>query len=335
MARPNKQGLDYFPLDVGIFENEKILAISGEFAVKGEIIVLRLLCEIYRNGYFVEFSELLKNKLAKLGGLSGGLVEEVVKQLVKYGFFDGSLFSEYNILTSKNIQKTFLEATKRRKEIDISQFWLLNGVNANINNTSSGVNANINSQSKVNKSKVNVLLEKEPKMYIGDFSKNSENDFSKNENPNPELKSENKKRQTKGGGGENSKHGGYAENSNRNGEILNEHAEVEKMYVESEKEPKKARFCKPTLSEVQEYCYARQNLVDAERFYNYYESNGWKVGKNPMKDWKACVRTWERNEYDTKTNVNQYGTNTDANNEPKFGRMPASEVAKSISGWGD
>ena len=184
-------------------------------------------------------------------------------------------------------------------------------------------------------SKVNVLLEKEPKMYIGDFSKNSENDFSKNENPNPELKAENKKRQTEGGGGENSKHGGCTENSHRNSEILNEHAEVEQMYVESKKEPKKARFCKPTLSEVQEYCYARQNLVDAERFYNYYESNGWKVGKNPMKDWKACVRTWERNGYDTKTNVNQYGTNTDANNEPKFGRMPASEVAKSISGWGE
>lgn len=185
MARPNKQGLDYFPLDVGVFEDEKMLAISGEFAVKGEIIVLRLLCEIYRNGYFVEFSELLKNKLAKLGGLSGGLVEEVVKQLVKYGFFDGSLFSEYNILTSKNIQKTYLEATKRRKEIDISQFWLLNGVNANINNTSSGVNVNINPQSKVKESKVNVLLEKEPKIHICDLD-----DFSKDENPIPDLKTE-------------------------------------------------------------------------------------------------------------------------------------------------
>lgn len=153
MARPNKQGLDYFPLDVGIFENEKILAISGEFSVKGEIITLRLLCEIYQNGYFVEFSELLKNKLARLGGLSGGLVEEVVKKLVKYGFFDESLFSEYNVLTSKNIQKTYLEAVKRRKEIDISQFWLFSGVNVDINPTSSRVNVNINRQSKVNKSK--------------------------------------------------------------------------------------------------------------------------------------------------------------------------------------
>lgn len=57
----------------------------------------------------------------------------------------------------------------------------------------------------------------------------------------------------------------------------------------------KERFKKPTLEEVKEYCLERNNNVDAELFINYYESNGWKVGKNSMKDWKACVRTWERN----------------------------------------
>lgn len=173
MARPNKQGLDYFPLDVGIFEDDKILAISGEFSVKGEIIVLRLLCEIYRNGYFVEFSELLKNKLARLGGLSGGLVDEVVRKLVKYEFFDGFVFSEYNILTSKNIQKVYLEASKRRKDIDLSQYWLLDEVNVYINSSSSKINAHINTQSKVKESKVNniSLLEKEKqKSVCVDFS---------------------------------------------------------------------------------------------------------------------------------------------------------------------
>lgn len=173
MARPNKQGLDYFPLDVGIFENDKILAISGEFSVKGEIIVLRLLCEIYRNGYFVEFSELLKNKLARLGGLSSGLVDEVVRKLVKYEFFDGFVFSEYNILTSKNIQKVYLEASKRRKDIDLSQYWLLDEVNVYINSPSSKINAYINAQSKEKESKVNniSLLEKEKqKSVCVDFS---------------------------------------------------------------------------------------------------------------------------------------------------------------------
>jgi len=55
------------------------------------------------------------------------------------------------------------------------------------------------------------------------------------------------------------------------------------------------RFVKPTIQEVADYCNERNNGVDAEKFYDYYSSNGWKVGKNAMKDWKASVRTWEKN----------------------------------------
>ena len=55
-----------------------------------------------------------------------------------------------------------------------------------------------------------------------------------------------------------------------------------------------ARFVKPTIDQVRDYCTERGNNVDPEVFMDYYESNGWKVGKNPMKDWKASVRTWER-----------------------------------------
>ena len=60
---------------------------------------------------------------------------------------------------------------------------------------------------------------------------------------------------------------------------------------------KRKRFEKPTLSEIEQYCIERNNNVNAEHFFDYYESNGWKVGKNSMKDWKAAVRTWERSEY--------------------------------------
>ena len=67
---------------------------------------------------------------------------------------------------------------------------------------------------------------------------------------------------------------------------------------------KRKRFTKPTIDEVKAYCAERKNSVDAERFMDYYESNGWHVGKNPMKDWKAAVRTWERGNYSTpKMNV--------------------------------
>lgn len=60
------------------------------------------------------------------------------------------------------------------------------------------------------------------------------------------------------------------------------------------------RFVKPTLKEVTDYCLERKNNIDAENFIDYYEANGWKVGKNPMKDWKAAIRTWERRENATK-----------------------------------
>ena len=58
----------------------------------------------------------------------------------------------------------------------------------------------------------------------------------------------------------------------------------------------KRRFQKPTVEEVGAYCRQRQNRVDATRFCNRYESKGWMVGKSKMVDWKAAVRTWERNE---------------------------------------
>ena len=69
-------------------------------------------------------------------------------------------------------------------------------------------------------------------------------------------------------------------------------------------EPTK-RFKKPTIEEIQAYCDERNNGIDAERFYDYYESKGWKVGKAPMKDWKASIRTWERNNGITKGNIKQ------------------------------
>ena len=56
------------------------------------------------------------------------------------------------------------------------------------------------------------------------------------------------------------------------------------------------RFKKPTLEEVAAYCRERKNNVNPQRFIDFYTSKGWKVGKEPMKDWKACIRTWEQDE---------------------------------------
>ena len=114
---------------------------------------------------------------------------------------------------------------------------------------------------------------------------------------------------------------------------LEKDIEIEKDIHSSAKSTttKRKRFEKPTLSQITQYCLERNNNVNAEQFYDYYESNGWKVGKNSMKDWKACVRTWERNGYDKpikkKNNkqdalndmrdlMNEYGGVNEQSNEP-------------------
>lgn len=91
-------------------------------------------------------------------------------------------------------------------------------------------------------------------------------------------------------------------------EIRNKNIEDRKENKEDikEKHPtgvkrKRAPFVKPTLDEVRAYCLERGNSVNAEAWMAHYESNGWKVGNSPMKDWKAAVRTWEHNNYDNRT----------------------------------
>lgn len=67
---------------------------------------------------------------------------------------------------------------------------------------------------------------------------------------------------------------------------------------EVSKDTSKRKFVPPTIDEVSAYCQERNNFVDPERFIDFYESKGWMVGSNKMKDWKAAVRTWEKKDKD-------------------------------------
>jgi hypothetical protein len=64
-----------------------------------------------------------------------------------------------------------------------------------------------------------------------------------------------------------------------------------------------SRFQKPTIEEIRQYCQESRLDVDAEQFFLFYESKGWMVGKNKMKDWKACVRTWEKSSSQKKSDI--------------------------------
>ena len=79
---------------------------------------------------------------------------------------------------------------------------------------------------------------------------------------------------------------------------------------------KRKTFKPPTLDEVRAYCTERGNTVNPEQWFDHYTSNGWKVGKNTMKDWKAAVRTWERSEY----------RNTTTQKKASSGPAPAAQL---------
>ena len=188
MARPYKTGLDYFSFDVDFFEDEKITAISIEFGIAGEIIAIRLLCAIYRNGYYAKWDTPLKMKIAKSSGIKPEVIDEVVQKLVQWGFFDGSMFETYGILTSAGIQKRYLESTKRRfgviRDYCIQKSNLCNHnvYNNPINVYNNPINDDNNAY-KVNKSKVNKIKERESSLSYRSSSNNIAS--AQNENSGP------------------------------------------------------------------------------------------------------------------------------------------------------
>ena len=80
--------------------------------------------------------------------------------------------------------------------------------------------------------------------------------------------------------------------SNKGKECIVKESKVKECVVTNN-----GKFIKPSVNEILAYCKERKNSIDPNRFYDHYESNGWCVGKNKMKDWKAAVRTWERNNF--------------------------------------
>ena len=87
-------------------------------------------------------------------------------------------------------------------------------------------------------------------------------------------------------------------NSSMQDGTLVQHTNIENKYINNNSLYKKSisHFQKPSLDEIRQYCISRGNKIDPEQFFNFYESKGWIIGKSPMKDWRAAVRTWEKRE---------------------------------------
>lgn len=160
MARPIKDGVDYFPLDVSL--DEKFQLIEAEFGLDGFAVVVKLYQRIYGgHGYYCEWNDEVALLFSRQCGLGGKAVSEIVSAAIRRGIFDAQLCRDKGILTSPGIQKRYLEATVRRKVVSVRDDYLLvpadilseNVVINRVNVSKNSKNARNNPQSKEEKSK--------------------------------------------------------------------------------------------------------------------------------------------------------------------------------------
>lgn len=155
MARPLKQGVDYYPIDVGFLKDIKYRKIKKSCGPQTCEIMHCLLGNIYGDmGYFMQWDSDAAFLVADDVGAKEGQVEELVEKAVQVGFFDREKFDQYHILTSNGIQKRYKFITAKRKDIHFNTAYLIAEGDYDHPKPSSGdVSGGDNPQSKVNKSK--------------------------------------------------------------------------------------------------------------------------------------------------------------------------------------
>lgn len=150
MARPVKQGLEYFSFDVGFFSDVKIRKISRACGPTSTSILICLLCNIYQDkGYYIQYDEDLSFVVADTIGTTEGAVEEVIKKAIQVGFFDKELFEKHKIITSNGIQNRFKSAVIRREKIEYVDDYLVSDCKNEVIANKNEVTDNKSTQSKV------------------------------------------------------------------------------------------------------------------------------------------------------------------------------------------
>lgn len=118
MARPQKRGLDYFPVDVDFFDDPRTIAIAQKFGSEGISMLMCLMCNIYKNGYYVEWNDFFRLKMVRdLGNVPEERINQILVQLIEWGIFDKAVFEEHQVLTSEEIQLRYKELRQRAKRV--------------------------------------------------------------------------------------------------------------------------------------------------------------------------------------------------------------------------
>ncbi len=125
MVRPRKSGIDYFPIDVYMDQDDKVQMIEAIHGIAGFGLLVRLLMKIYQEGYYYEWTEKEQILFSKRVNVDINEVNAFINSCIKWEVFSPKIYEKYKILTSKGIQKRFLEAAKRRNSITLIKEYLL------------------------------------------------------------------------------------------------------------------------------------------------------------------------------------------------------------------
>jgi hypothetical protein len=264
MARSCKKGISYFSVDVDIFADRKLRRVRHIHSAGAMAVVLRALCCVYgENGYYAQADADFYFDIAEELSLDEAFVRAVIQSCAETGFFDAGLFDSCGVLTSRRIQRNYLDATRKRANAKMDQSLCLVGEGITAEETAfpaedsvqNGVSGVQSTQSKVKE-----IKEKERRV----------------------------KESATGEAAVPDKAAGMALLADCFRSVL----EQDTHSSPSSSQP----FIKPSVDDVKAYCAERGNSVDARRFVDFYESKGWMVGNSPMRDWQATVRVWEKNE---------------------------------------
>ncbi|WP_059070349.1 DUF4373 domain-containing protein [Mediterraneibacter massiliensis] len=174
MARPRKSGLSYFPLDTDFFGDNKIKILKARYGADGIMMYVYLLCEIYKQGYYIQVNRDFEYILSSDLGISADKAKQVLTFLLSRSLFNDKLFQSDAVLTSAGIQKRFQIAVKeraRKNPIIVGRYWLLSQEEtepfikcalfedlSRKNDSLFRKNSNISGEESLKKSKVNNIL---------------------------------------------------------------------------------------------------------------------------------------------------------------------------------
>ena len=285
MARPTKQGLDYFPFDVGFFGDNKVRILITRYQSEGLAVYLYILCDIYKEGYYksVEDMDDYIYIIADAVKTSPDKVQQIIAFLRKRAMvriFEKDELTVCDldaVITSHGIQKRYAEAIKSRKKSisDINRgYWLL----------SENEEAEINAFYKSTKN--SSFSENNPSFSEKNPDKSEKNSIKESKVKEKEIYKEK---------------AGVPSQAPETPQECDEQISFpliaeERAVFDEQAKAKHRQFVRPTLDEVRAYAIQRGREDLAERFYEYFEIGEWKDSEGkPVKNWKQKFLTWETN----------------------------------------